>query len=84
MPYFVWVVRDFSYDLVDSQDKDITPDAYLNSALNEQNGYSDTIEEKNRIRRLVRAFFPDRKCCIMVRPAIDEKILRSLDQAPID
>ena len=81
MPFFVWIVRDFSFELVDTQNKELTSNEYLEMALAEQRGFSDSVEEKNRIRRLVKAFFPDRKCVTMVRPAIDESVLRSLEKA---
>jgi hypothetical protein len=45
----------------------------LESALKEQKGMSDSIENKNRIRRLIKHFFPDRDCSTLVRPVEDEK-----------
>lgn len=36
---------------------------------------SDAIEQKNRVRRLVRHFFQDRDCHTIVRPIEEEKKL---------
>jgi hypothetical protein len=46
--------------------------------LKEQKGTSDSIENKNRIRRLLRLFFKDRDCFTLVRPVEDEKMLQQL------
>lgn len=50
----------------------------MEKALKEQKGSSDTIEKKNRIRRLIVNFFKDRDCFTMVRPIEDEKDLQVL------
>ena len=57
----MWVVRDFTLQLVDSDDENINPNQYLEKALEEQKGFSDKIEEKNRIRRLLKSFFKERQ-----------------------
>ena len=44
-------------------------------SLKDQKGTSDAAEKKNRIRRLVRNFFPDRDCFTLVRPLEDEALL---------
>jgi hypothetical protein len=36
MPDFVWVLRDFILDLVDSEGNAITPNEYLENALDER------------------------------------------------
>lgn len=41
---------------------------YLEKALDQQKGFSDAIEQKNRIRRLIKHFFKERDCFTMVRP----------------
>jgi hypothetical protein len=48
-------------------------------ALEEQKGFSDNVEQKNRIRRLLKSFFPDRDCCTLVRPLMNENDLQNLD-----
>lgn len=61
-PSFMWVVRDFSLQLVDTEGESITPKDYLEKALHEQKGFSESAEQKNRIRRLLRCFFKERDC----------------------
>ena len=41
-------------------------------------GASDAVEEKNRVRRLIRHFFPERDCNTLVRPVEDERLLQNL------
>lgn len=53
-PTFLWVVRDFALKLMDHDGNDITPRNYLEAALMNQKGHSDQIEQKNRIRRLIK------------------------------
>lgn len=77
-PSFLWVVRDFALKLIDNQGNEITSRNYLEAALMNQKGHSDQIEQKNRIRRLIKQVFQDRDCFTMVRPVEDEKQLQSL------
>lgn len=74
-PSFLWVVRDFSLKLMDHQGNNITSKEYFENALREQRGSSDTVEKKNRIRRLILNFFKDRDCFTIVRPSEEEKDL---------
>ena len=53
---------------------------YLESALLPQKGSSDSVENKNRIRRLISTFFKERDCCTLVRPTEEEKDLQNLQQ----
>ena len=43
-PSFVWVVRDFTLQLVDAEGEPITSKDYLEKALDIQKGYSDAVE----------------------------------------
>ena len=79
-PNFFWVVRDFSLLLEDHSGDPITSDEYLEGALQQQNGVSDQIENKNRIRRLITQFFPQRECITMVRPLLEEQKLQQLEK----
>lgn len=83
-PTFYWVVRDFSLQLQDPEGNSISSREYLEKALAPQNGFSDDIEEKNRIRRLLTAFFKDRDCFTMIRPLVDEMKLQNLDKMDYD
>ena len=77
-PSFLWVVRDFALKLTDSYDNQITPRQYLENALATQKGFSDSVEQKNRIRRLIKQVFSERDCFTMVRPVETESHLQSL------
>ena len=79
LPGFLWVVRDFALQLLDQDGDPITAKDYLEKALKEQKGFSDTVEQKNRIRKLLRTFFKDRDCFTMVRPTTKEEDLQNLE-----
>lgn len=83
-PSFLWVLRDFALKLVDSQGNYISTKDYLENALTPSKGVSDSVEAKNRIRRLLTSFFIDRDCFALVRPTESEKSLQRLDQANDD
>lgn len=77
-PSFLWVLRDFSLQLIDSTGNAITSKEYLENALMPQKGVSDAIEAKNRVRKLLKHFFKDRDCFALIRPSEDEKTLQNL------
>ena len=81
-PNLLWLLRDFSLKLEDTNGNVITEKQYLENALKELNGYTNTIEEKNRVRNLIRAYFPERDCYVMVRPTEDEQDLQNLQLLP--
>ena len=83
-PTFLWVVRDFSLKLVDTDGEVLTSRDYLEKALQTQKGFSDSVEEKNRIRRLLKDFFKDRDCCTLVRPVSNEADLQNLEEKEED
>lgn len=72
-PHFLWVIRDFSLDLVDNWGNPITEKQYLEKSLELFKGNSDAVETKNSIRRLIKIFFPERNCITMVRPVENEE-----------
>ena len=77
-PSLLWLLRDFSLKLEDKNGNVITEKQYLENALVELSGLSSTIEEKNRVRALIRAYFPERDCFCMVRPIEEERDLQNL------
>ena len=83
-PSFIWVVRDFTLQLVDNEGEPLTSKEYLEKALTIQKGFSDSVESKNRIRRLLQTFFKERDCFTMVRPLMDEENLQNLDKLDFD
>jgi len=77
-PSFFWVIRDFSLQLKDEQGEEITPNEYLENALTQQKGFTNEIEKKNHIRRLIKEYFKERECVTMVRPVVSEESLQRL------
>ena len=65
---------------MDKNEKKITSREYLEQALEFQNGESNAIVNKNKIRRLLKQFFTNRDCETMVRPVEREKDLQRLDE----
>lgn len=85
-PSFLWLLRDFSLQLEDTFGNVITAKQYLENALQLQKGSSESIEEKNKIRKLITTYFKERDCFSMVRPIeneIDLQNLQSLDDTSI-
>ena len=78
-PALLWLLRDFSLKLEDINGNAITEKQYLEKALENVSGNNEIIEEKNRVRKLIRAYFPERDCFTMVRPVEDEKDLQNLE-----
>ena len=81
-PTLLWLLRDFSLKLEDKNGNVITEKQYLENALKELSGLTNSIEEKNRVRNLIRAYFPERDCFCMVRPTEDEQDLQNLQNLP--
>ncbi len=77
-PSLLWLLRDFSLKLEDNKGNVITAKQYLESALQLQKGSSEVVEEKNKIRKLITAYFKERDCFSMVRPIENEKDLQNL------
>lgn len=71
-------MRDFSLQLINGNGDAITPNDYLERSLALQKGFSDDIEDKNRIRRLLTTFFQNRECITLVRPLVNETKLQQL------
>jgi hypothetical protein len=83
-PSFMWIVRDFTLQLVDNDGEQITSKEYFEKALEIQKGFSDNVETKNRIRRLLKSFFKDRDCCTMIRPLTNEENLQNLAEMSLE
>ena len=81
-PTLLWLLRDFSLKLEDKDGNVITEKQYLENALEEINGASDTIEEKNRVRNLIKTYFVEKDCFVMVRPVEKENDLQNLQNLP--
>lgn len=83
-PAFMWVVRDFTLQLMDEDGEPISSKDYFEKSLEPQKGFSDSIEQKNRIRRLLKSFFSERDCCTMVRPLTKEEDLQNLENMKLE
>ena len=83
-PSFLWVVRDFALQLVDEDGEQISSKEYLDNALMPQKGFSEHIESKNRVRRMIASFFREKDCCTLIRPLMDEQRLQSLEHLELD
>eukprot|EP00742_Colponemidia_sp_Colp-10_P005375 GILJ01005743.1.p1 GENE.GILJ01005743.1~~GILJ01005743.1.p1 ORF type:complete len:749 (-),score=118.36 GILJ01005743.1:66-2312(-) len=83
-PSFLWVVRDFALELVDTTGRPISSKDYLENALKPQGGFSAQTGSRNRIRTLLTSFFKDRDCVTVVRPLNEESELQQLDSLPTD
>ena len=79
LPSFMWVIRDFSLQLKNSDGKTITSKEYLEKSLEIQKGSSEFINSKNQIRQLVKEYFPTRDCVTLVRPLTEEGNLQNLE-----
>uniref|UniRef100_A0A673LR34 Guanylate-binding protein 1-like n=1 Tax=Sinocyclocheilus rhinocerous TaxID=307959 RepID=A0A673LR34_9TELE len=74
-PSFVWAVCNFTLQLI-KEDKPITSDEYLGSALELKQGYSRQIDRFNLPRRCLCKFFAVRKCFVFPRPASTQNMRR--------
>ncbi|KAM7262928.1 hypothetical protein ACFE04_000611 [Oxalis oulophora] len=83
-PIFVWLLRDFYLDLVEDNNRKITPRDYLEIALKPVPGSGRDIAAKNEIRESIRALFPDRECFTLLRPLNNENDLQRLDQISLE
>ncbi|XP_022519958.1 guanylate-binding protein 1 [Astyanax mexicanus] len=74
-PSFIWSVRDFTLELK-KDNRDITADEYLETALELKTGSSVKINNYNLPRSCLRNFFAERRCFVFRRPAADEDLRR--------
>ena len=68
LPFFHWIIRDFTLELMDNCGYPITESQYLENSLEEQKGLTETIENKNKVRRRFKQFFKQRTCSTLIRP----------------
>ena len=80
LPSFLWVIRDFSLQLKNQDGEPITAREYLERSLEVQKGFTDSIEQKNKIRNLLKDFFKERDCVTLVRPLTSEENLQNLER----
>ena len=80
MPFadLVWVARDFGLSLTDRMGVSLSEGDYFEAALKDIEGSSEEIVGKNDTKRSIRQAFPRRHCYTLVRPTINETVLRDL------
>ena len=83
-PTLLWLLRDFSLKLEDKDGNVITEKQYLENSLEEKSGALESIEEKNRVRNLIKTYFTEKDCFVMVRPVEREEDLQNLQNLPDD
>jgi hypothetical protein len=79
MPSLLWVIRDFSLQLVDTEGRTVTPNQYLEYALSSGSG---TDPETTKIQQVLRETFSSKDCRTLVQPCSSEEDLQNLDQVP--
>ena len=93
MPKFMWVVRDFSLQLIDDAGNAIDSQQYLERALADYHltnpgdrsaRFNKEMEERNEIKQVLRRFFRERDCQCVVRPVVEESQLQSLEKLNIE
>lgn len=80
-PQFVWLLRDFSMELISKAGKAMTENDYLEEALDIEAGDS---EGKRSIRQTIKAIFSKRQCFTLPPPASDPKVIQALAYARQD
>ena len=83
-PSLLWLLRDFSLKLEDINGNTITEKQYLENALMNIKGNTEIIEEKNRVRDLIKNYFKEKDLFVMVRPVEEESDLQNLQNLPDD
>ena len=68
LPTLIWVLQNSNLKLEDKNGNTLTEKQYLEKELELINGSTDSIEEKNRITTMIKNYFPERDCFIMMNP----------------
>jgi hypothetical protein len=78
-PSLLWVIRDFSLQLINDNGDEISSSQYLELALSTEH-LKET--QKTQLRKVINQAFSQRECFTLIKPMIDEQKLQSLDQVP--
>ena len=68
LPALIWVLQNSNLKLEDKNGNTLTEKQYMEKELELANGSTDSIEEKNRITTMIKNYFPERDCFIMMNP----------------
>ena len=87
-PKLLWILRDFVLEIKDTQNRSVTAQQYLESALvdvnqNAKSGNKDS-QKSCQVRQGLINFFKNRDCLTMVRPVNDESELRNIQHLQDD
>ena len=80
-PSLLWVIRDFSLQLINDDGVEITSRQYLQLALSTEH-LKET--QKLQLRKVINQAFSQRDCFTMIKPLIDEQKLQALDKISPD
>ena len=78
-PSFIWAIRDHHLKL-SIDEKDITPDEYLEHCLKPKVGLGTKIIQYNGLRDTLRSFFPERSCFVFPPPVKNQDKMNHLEQ----
>jgi hypothetical protein len=80
-PAFIWAIRDHHLKL-ELDGEDCTSGEYLEHLLKNKQGMSPAVVQYNLLRNSLRAFFPDRTCCVFPPPVNNPDLMNFLDTLP--
>ena len=65
-PVLLWVLQNSNLKMEDKNGNTLTEKQFLEAALQMIDGNSDSIEENNRIKTMIKNLFPERDCFVMM------------------
>jgi len=77
-----WVLRDFSLELVDEEGDPLTPQEYMQAALQSTRAASRDAARANAARSVIAAVFPERRCAVLPPPCDEPSKLSNGAAAP--
>jgi hypothetical protein len=79
-PKFLWLVKDFTLELLDDEGRRITANDYLEDSLDASKFVEKEGTGAVKIREAITKLFRQRECMVFVRPVEDESQLQQLNQ----
>jgi len=79
-PSFVWVLRDFHLQLVDSDGETLSASDYMDQRLADDGALDRDSLRRNRVRAAIRTFFRRRECHTLMVPVEEEADLQRLEE----
>ncbi|KAG1666992.1 hypothetical protein FOA52_014304 [Chlamydomonas sp. UWO 241] len=78
-PSFLWLLRDFQFNLSDGGRK-MSSKEYMEEVLGNMAGGGESVLDRNKMRDSIKGVFPERDCFTLVRPCLEEKDLTNMDK----